>query len=205
MHRRLKSILLIAACFAACAAIAQSPDNEATGVILCGSASSTIKIEVFSDFQCPACRELYLSTMQKVIEEHSGKGQVCVIYHEFPLSTHKYSREAARYSEAASRLGQQKTLSVLKALFTDQAQWGEDGKIDASVSKALSPEDFQSLKRIMQDAAINSVIEKEVQLGQLKDIKSTPTVIISYPRKQQKVEGIISYLVLKQFIDKILK
>jgi protein-disulfide isomerase len=205
MHRRLKSILLFAVCFAACSLGAQSPANETTGQTLGGSAKSPIKIEVFSDFQCPACRALYLDTIIKVLDEYSSKDQVCVIYHEFPLAMHQYSREAARYSEAASRLGRQKLLPVFKVLYADQAQWGQDGNIDASVSKVLSREDFQSLKKIMQDPSINTVIEKELQLGQLKEIKSTPTMFISYSGKQQKVEGLVSYLVIKPFIDKNLK
>jgi|WetSurMetagenome_2_1015567.scaffolds.fasta_scaffold59562_2 protein-disulfide isomerase len=204
MLRRLKSIMFFAACCAACTLMAQAPDNEAPGQILGGSAKSPIKIEVFSDFQCPACRELYLTTITKVLKEYSSKDKVCVIYHEFPLAMHPHSREAARYSEAASRLGQQKLLLVMKVLFSEQAQWGQDGSLEASVSKAL-PEDFQSLKKLMQDPGINAAIDKEVQLGQLKDIASTPTMFISYSGKQQKVTGMVSYLVMKDYIDKRLK
>jgi protein-disulfide isomerase len=205
MLRRLKSIMFFAACCAACTLMAQAPDNDAPGQILGGSAKSPIKIEVFSDFQCPACRELYLTTITKVLKEYSSKDKVCVIYHEFPLAMHPHAREASRYSTAASRMGQQKLLLVMKALYSEQAQWGQDGNLDASVSKVLPREDFQSLKKIMQDSSITAAVDKEVQLGQLKEIKSTPTMFISYSGKQQKVEGNVSYLVMKDYIDKRLK
>jgi len=204
MFRKLKWMMLLTMCSALCSIPARSLD-QAAGQILGGSLSSPIRLEVFSDFQCPACRDLYLGTIRQVLQDYASKDKVCVIYHEYPLSIHQYAREAARYSEAASRLGQQKLLPVYDSLFTDQAQWSQDGSLEATVSKALSLEDFQKLKKIMQDSSINAAIEKEVQLGLQKEVKSTPTLFIYYIGKQQKVEGVVTYLVLKQFIDSIVK
>jgi protein-disulfide isomerase len=181
--------------------------DDAPGQILGGSANSPVQIEVFSDFQCSACREFYLNTIRQVLQEYSSKDKVCVVYHEFPLAIHRYSREAARYSEAAARLGAQKLLSVMDSLFMDQALWAQDGKVEMSVSKAkaLSPEDLLKLKKVMQDSSIDLAIERELQLGIKNEIKSTPTMFISYIGKKQKVEGLVTYLVLKQFIDSIVK
>jgi protein-disulfide isomerase len=204
MLRRFTSTLLVIACFTLWAAPIRSAD-EAAGQILGGSLNSPIKIEVFSDFQCPACRDLFLGTIRQVLQEYSSKDKVCVIYHEFPLPMHQYSREAARYSEAAGRLGQQKLLPIYESLFTDQPQWSKDGSLDLTISKALPSEDVLKLKKIMLEPGINSDIEKEIQLGTKREIQSTPTLFISSPGKQQKVEGAIAYTVLKQFIDSIVK
>ena len=167
--------------------------------------NSPIRIDVFSDFQCPHCRDFYLGTIKQVLQEYSSKDKVCVIYHEFPLSGHQYAKQASRYVEAAAQLGQQKLLPVFDSIFTDQAQWSQDGSLELSVSKVLLQEDFLKVKKIMQDASINSAIEKEIQLAIQKDIKSTPTLLISYIGRQQKVEGLVTYAVLKQFIDSIVK
>jgi protein-disulfide isomerase len=205
MFRKLKSMMLLTVCSALGSAQVQSSGQNA-GQILGGSLNSPIRLEVFSDFQCPACRTLYLETIRQVIQEYASKDKVCVIYHEYPLEAiHHYSREAARYSEAASRLGQQKLLPVFDSLFTDQAQWSQDGSLEATVAKALSRDDFQKLKVIMQDSSINAAIDKEVQLALQKEVKSTPTLFIYYVGKQQKVEGIVTYVVLKQFIDSIVR
>jgi protein-disulfide isomerase len=181
------------------------PFDVLSGQILGGSTNSPIQIEVFSDFQCSACREFYLSTIRQIIQEYSSKDKVCIIYHEYPLAVHKYSRDAARYSEAASRLGVRQLLAVMDSLFMDQAKWSLDGNIEPSIAKALSREDFQKLKKIMQDSSLNLAIESEVSLGNKNQIKSTPTMFIRYPGKQQKVEGLVTYVVLKQFIDTIIK
>jgi protein-disulfide isomerase len=204
MFHRLGSTLLVVVCLALWAAPLKSAD-ETTGQILGGSLSSPIRIEVFSDFQCPACRDLYLGTIQQVLQEYSNKDKVCVIYHEFPLPMHQYAKEAARYAEASGRLGQQKALQVYESLFTDQLQWAKDGSIELTISKALPSEDIQKLKKMLLDPSINADIEKEIQLGVKKEIQSTPTLLISSPGKQQKVEGVVAYTVLKQFIDSIVK
>jgi protein-disulfide isomerase len=205
MLRGFKSRMLLSVCCAILLAPAWT-SAQTDGQILGGSLNSPIRLEVFSDFQCPACRELYLGTIRQVLQEYSSKDKVCVIYHEFPLSTHQYSQEAARYAEAASQLGVQKLLSVMDMLFTDQAQWSQDGKLETSVLKAVGQEDFQKLKKIMQDPGINAEIQKQIKLGVKKEVKSTPTMFIYYPpNKQQKTEGLVTYLVMKGFIDRIVK
>jgi protein-disulfide isomerase len=180
-------------------------ESDVGGQILGGSLNSPIRIEVYSDFQCPACRDYYLGTIRQILQEYASKDKVCIIYHEFPLQVHPYARAAARYVEAASRLGQQKLLQVMDSLYTDQAVWSQDGKLEPTVSKALSREDFQKLKKFMLDPGINPAIDRDIQLGTKNDIKSTPTSFIYYLGKQQKVEGLVTYLVLKQFIDSIIK
>ncbi len=204
MTLKVKSMILLIACCAVWSVPVQAW-NQPAGQILGGSLDSPIRLEVFSDFQCPACRDFYLGTIRQVLQEYSSKDKVCVIYHEFPLAIHQYSREAARYTEAVSRLGVEKLLPVYDSLFTNQAQWAQDGSVEATVSKALPRDDFLKLKKIMQDSSINAEVEKEVQLGMQKEVKSTPTTFIYYPGKQQKVEGVVTYMVMKQFIDSIVK
>jgi protein-disulfide isomerase len=181
------------------------PFDVPSGQVLGGTTNAPVQIEVYSDFQCSACREFYLGTVRQILQEYASKDKVCIIYHEFPLAIHKYSRDAARYSEAASRLGVKQLLAVMDSLFMDQAIWSLDGKIEASVAKALSHEDFLKLKKNLLDSSINLAIEKEISLGTKIPIQSTPTMFIRYSGKQQKVEGLVTYVVLKQFIDAIIK
>lgn len=204
MSRILKSALLVVACFAFSPIFSRSAEQP-SGQILGGSLNSPIRIEVFSDFQCPHCRDYYLGTIRPLLQEYSSKDKVCVIYHEFPLPGRPYAREAARYIEAAAQLGQQKLLLVYDSIFTDQAQWSEDGKLEATVAKALARDDFLKVKRVMQDPSINEAIEKEIQLGVQNKVDSTPTSLIYYIGHQERVGGAIAYPVLKQFIDSIAK
>jgi protein-disulfide isomerase len=151
------------------------------------------------------CRTLYLDTIRLVLKEYCSTDKVCVVYHEFPLPMHKYAREAARYSQAAQRLGRNHWLPVVDALYTQQAQWSKDGSLEATVQKALLPETFQQLKKQMQAPGINEAIDRAIALGQQRDVKSTPTLFITALGREQRVVGGIPYTVLKQFFDRIVK
>jgi protein-disulfide isomerase len=197
---QLTMVVVMAAIASALPAAAQSPDP-----CLGGRADSPIRIEVFSDFQCPACQQFFLETVRPVLKDYASKDKVCVAYKEFPLVAHAYAREAARYSLAAQKLGQQKWLSVIESLYTNQAKWSQDGSVEAAVYKALPAEDFQKVKKSLEDPAINRVIDEDVALGVKRGVKSTPTFFMYYIGKEQRVEGGIPYPVLKEFFDQIVK
>jgi len=189
-----------------CSIHAYSADSS--GNLLGGSEKSRIRIEVFSDFECPHCRELYLTVIRPVLRDYSSKdGPVCVVYHEFPLNQHKYSRQAARYAEAASRINQEVLLKTYEALFREQAVWIEDGKIEAVLSKVI-PGELPTLKKIMQNPDIEASIKKSLQFSAKNKVNGTPTMLISYPpNRQQRVEmtqAPLIYDTMKRFIDTIL-
>jgi protein-disulfide isomerase len=176
------------------------------GQILGGSLSSPVKIEVFSDFQCPSCRDFYLGTIRQVLQNYSRNNKVGVIYHELQIiAGHKYSIIAARYAEAASRMGLQNLLRVYDALYADQVKWGQNGNVEATLAKALSSQDFQTIKRIVKDPSIDQAIKRDADLAHKQNIRSTPTIILHYSGKQEKVENAITYNLMKQAIDSKLK
>ena len=170
-----------------------------------GGLDAPIKIEVFSDFQCPACRSLYMDTMKQVLKDYSSSDKVCVIYHEFPLAMHAHAREAARYALAARKLGRQQWLAVVDSLYADQPIWSQNGMVQVSVARALSPADFQTLLKIMQDPSINQTIDRDIALGQERKVQSTPTMFVTSLGREQKVEQVLPYPVLKNYFDKIVK
>jgi protein-disulfide isomerase len=174
-------------CLAAYAPPAGSADGEA-GLIVAGSATSPVKLEVFSDFECPGCRSLFFNTVQPVLKNY--KDSVCVVYYEYPLDMHPYARPASRFVSAAARLGdQKKLLALFETLFTDQDKWAEDGNLEASVSKALSPEDLQKVKSILETEheSIEQDINRDIQVGANRKINATPTIFLNYAGKQERV------------------
>src|SRR6266496_4655156 len=70
-----------------------------------GNPSAPIRIEIFSDFQCPACKLLHDQLLPALTKDYVMSGKVYVVNHEFPLPMHPYSREAAQYATAAARFG----------------------------------------------------------------------------------------------------
>jgi len=182
-----------------------SDQMDPPGKIVGGSLNAPIRIEVFSNFGCTACREFYLRTIKKILREYSNTDKVCVIYHDFPFQSHKYDREAARYVEAASRISQQTMLKVMDALYTNQASWSEDGKLKETIAKELSKNIFEDLMRQAKDPNIEPLIEEQLDLANKNNLKSTPTTFFFYNGTEKKYQGLITYLVMKTFIDKILQ
>ena len=181
--------------------------EQPSGMILGGSTDAPIRIEVFSDFQCPACRLFYRELVLPTLQDYARKDKVCVVYHEFPLSIHKFAYKAARYCEAAYIMGRDKALQIIDTLFSNQSQWDQDGNVEAILAKSLSKQDFSKLKSNLQDPSINRSIAEGIRLGAEMDVHGTPTMFVYYLGRKQKVENPqqMSFLVLKGFFDQIVK
>src|SRR5882672_9564060 len=83
--------------------VAASPDIDRGK--LYGNPSASVRLEIYSDFQCPACKNLHETVLPTLMKDYVIPGKVLVVNHEYPLQMHKYSREAANYATAAARFG----------------------------------------------------------------------------------------------------
>ncbi len=170
-----------------------------------GKPDAPIRVEVFSDFECPACRELYIETMRQVLKDYCSLDKVCVVYHEFPLQMHKYSRQAARYAKAAQKLDQKSYQTLVDAYFENQAKWSQDGSVDDVAFKALGADQYFNLKKLLLDPSVDAAIDAEVAMGNKKEVQSTPTFFVYAIAREQKVVGFLPYPMLKDFFDRIVK
>ena len=198
-------VLLLSFSVTAPCATPQVKDMIEPEQCLGGNLDSPIRIEVFSDFQCTHCRDLFLNTISQVLNEYSSNNKVCVIYREFPLPTNKFSRRAAQYSKAAQKLGREQWRIVMHALYENQSLWSADGSINKVVAKALTPENYNRLNGMLQDHAIDEEIAREFSLGEKARITTTPTLFIYALGKEQRVSGVLPFLALKKFFDNVLK
>lgn len=167
-----------------------------------GSSKAPITIEVFSDFQCPACRELYQKTLRRVIDDYVMSDKVFLIHRDFPLAMHKYARDAARFANAAASLGKYEAVS--EALFNKQDAWSAEGNIEPVVAEVLTPAEMKKVKSLLQNSQIDAAIEKDVFLGGQNSIRQTPTMFIRRGQQTYPHAGLVSYAVLRLFLDKLL-
>jgi protein-disulfide isomerase len=184
-----------------------APAGRAQESVTCvgGTPAAPIQIEVFSDYQCPACRAFYLQTMRTVLRDYADKGKACVIYREFPLTQHQHARVAARYGLAAMQLGQRQWALVTDALFAEQDNWGANGNVEAVVAKALNPTDMAAVRKQLQNPAkLDAVIDREIQLGIDKTVNSTPTFFVTAKGKTQKFAAAYQYTILQRYLDSLL-
>jgi protein-disulfide isomerase len=167
-----------------------------------GSSSAPIRMEVFSDYQCPGCKALYETTLRPVMENYVDKGKVYLVHYEFPLPMHAYAMQAACYALAAQRIG--KYDQVSDVLFRQQQSWAVTGKVADTACSVLNAEEAKKVRALAQDPAIAAEIQTDIQLGRDEHVDGTPTVIITRGSKQYRVPTGAGYQILSRFLDSLL-
>jgi protein-disulfide isomerase len=191
-----------------------------------GSKTAPITMEVFSDYQCPSCRSLYEQTLRPMMNDYVAAGKVYLVHRDFPLPMHAYSHQAARWANAAARIG--KFEEVDAALYDNQTAWSADGNVEKYVAGALSTSDFKRLQRIMEGCeappptsvkpaslksgaqaghgcSLDAFIDQDVALGKQIPVQATPTFVIYYKGQRYPAgSGYVSWPILKQFFDSLL-
>jgi protein-disulfide isomerase len=180
-------------------AVAQSSSASTRSL---GPVTAAVRIDLFSDFQCPACKALHEQTIKRLKNEYAAKGRVRFVHHDFPLPQHKFARQAATLAAAADRLG--KYDAVADALFLQQDTWSKTGNVDAVVDSVLTPAEQKKLREIAKDPAIAAGIERDLQLGEKSQVSSTPTMIISHEGKPSPIVGVVTYSVVSRYLDSLL-
>jgi protein-disulfide isomerase len=168
-----------------------------------GLASAPITIEVYSDYECPSCRGLWIDTMPSVMREYVQSGKVRIIHRDFPLPQHQHTREATKYANAAGQIGRYEL--VFEQIFKTQPTWTVNGNVDAEVTKVLPPGEMQKVREIVKnDSHLDDSVNAELAMGQRDAIGETPTMFITYKGKREKVAGYLPYNILKSYLDQKL-
>jgi protein-disulfide isomerase len=164
-----------------------------------GNPSAPIRIEIFSDFQCPACKSLHDQLLPTLMKEYILPGKLYVVAREFPLPMHPYSREAANYATAAARFGIYQPVS--DRLFQNQATWAANGKVWDTVASVLSPDQQKKVQGFAKDPAVLSAVQRDVELGQRERVQSTPTMMYMRGAKKFALPWPVNYTFLKSLLD----
>ena len=167
-----------------------------------GSKSAPIVMEVFSDFQCPACKTLFLTTNRQLMDNYVTTGKVYLIHRDFPLPMHAYSRIAARYARAAAEIG--KIELVEKTLFDNQEKWEQSGDVDGTIAAVLSAADMAKVRALVKGGTLEPLIDKDYALGQMYRVASTPTSVFHSKGQTYPYSGVMPYETLHQFLDQLL-
>lgn len=167
-----------------------------------GSKSAPVVVEIFSDFQCPACKQLFLNTTQKVMDNYVNTGKVYLVHRDFPLPMHAYSRVAASYSRAAAHIG--KCEPVEMALFQNQDKWEANGDVKGTVAGVLSPAEMKKVEAIVESKTLEPMIEKDKQIGLTFPVTQTPTTVFHAKGQTYPYAGTLNYDVLKEFLDQLV-
>jgi len=173
-----------------------------------GKPDAPIKIEEYSDFQCPYCSKFSAETEPKLMETYVADGTVYFVYHSFGEFIGSESSAAA---EAAYCAGdQEKFWEMHDIIFANQA--GEnagaftDRRLIAFAEKLKL--DMKVFNSCFNGSDYKDLIVKDGKDGLAAGIKATPSFIMSYTVngkvKTKLIEGAQGYDSFKQEIEAAL-
>jgi protein-disulfide isomerase len=184
---------------------ASVPTGSANAKAL-GSKNAPVTMEVFEDFQCPACGNFYETSLKQVIDNYVNTGKVYLVHRDFPLDMHPYARQAARLANAAAELGQFETIE--RALFDKQSEWSPSGKIDEAIASSVSAAQLKKI-RAYESAHIddiNASIERDRAMGIQRNVNQTPTIYVTARGKTEALPGGgVDYKLLRNYLDYLLR
>jgi len=181
----------------------QQPVTVATAGKSKGDPAAPVVVEVWADFQCPACRAFTLGPERRLEETLIADGRVRLVWRHFAFLGPE-SLWAAEAAECAAEQG--RFWAYHDKLFIEQA-----GENRGTFSKAnlkrfaaelgLQPDAFQAC---LDQERYAAQVQGETDEGRRKGVRATPTIFISNQSNDQKVfEGVPSFEQLRRAIETV--
>jgi len=156
-----------------------------------GDPNAPVKLEEYSDFQCPYCARFSEDTEQAVLDSYVATGKVYFTYHsvgEF------IGPESARSAEAAYCAGDQGKFweyhdYIMGNQRGENAGWFSDRRLTA-FAEALNL-DTGAFSSCLTGGTYRDMVRQELFTARDLGVQSTPTFIISYESGGQTVTDII--------------
>jgi protein-disulfide isomerase len=149
-----------------------------SGLPFLGPEDAPVTITVFADYQCPYCASLE-PLIEQVLKKHPK--DVKLVYKHFPISSHKFAKNAAEAALAAGIQG--KFWEFHKRLFKDYKNL-DDTKIQ-EIAKELKL-DMEKLNQDINNSDIQRLILRDINDAQKADVAGIPTIFINGRRVKSR-------------------
>lgn len=155
------------------------PDSNfpATKNVL-GKAGAPNVLRVFSDFQCPYCKQLWDTAMT---DWKAKPAEYRVLHYQFPLSFHKNAFAAAEASECAGAQG--KFGAYADVLFARYSDWTPQTAAAVSTSFLAYAKtaglNSAAFNTCLTNHASQSSVNVQLAAGKVVSIQGTPTVFLN--------------------------
>jgi protein-disulfide isomerase len=141
-----------------------------------GPRNAPLTLEIYGDFQCPAC-----GTASRVVDElqKEYQGKMQVIFHEYPLEMHRHAKEAAMAAEAAGLQG--KFWEMHDALYQYQDVWSKISDVSFFFESyarmiGLDLEQFNEDRKSMK---VEDMVIEDGTDGMARGVQNTPTLFLN--------------------------
>ena len=150
-----------------------------------GQPNAPVKVEVWSDFQCPACDAFATTIEPDLIDQYVATGKASVVYRDFAFIDNGAADGESQQSAAAARCAGDKFWAFHDYLYENQNKTGENrGTFSpaflASVADAVGA-DRTAYDACMANGAADMVaaVKAETAQGQAAGVNQTPTIALN--------------------------
>jgi protein-disulfide isomerase len=179
--------------------VAMSPIELADGLAL-GSATAPVTVELWSDFQCPACGVFTKSMEPALVEEYIVPGKVRLVYHDLSFLGSE-SVDAAIAARVAAQSNH--FWAYHDYLFANQ-RGEQQGTFSQARLEAIATTiglDLDEFKAAQRDPAIRQAVAQQQSAGAAAGVAQTPTIVVG----EQRFAGVPrTYADLQAAIDQAL-
>jgi protein-disulfide isomerase len=169
-----------------------------------GSPTAPVVAEIYSDYECGHCATLMLETLPQLVQDYVQTGKVRLLHRDLPLPQHPHAREAARYANAAGRIGRYDVAA--QSIFRTQSQWRRDGNIDARLAQVLPPAEMDQVRETLRNSAdLDAAIDADIEMARADDVRETPTMVVVANGKRHTLAPVPPYYLLKGYLNEMLK
>lgn len=154
-----------------------------------GSSVAPVVVVMFSDFQCPFCRNADRDLAELRAEQPS---MFSILYRHYPLSFHEYAHGAALAAVCADRQGAIDRMHDL--LFANRDSLGKQSW--SEYARLANVSNISSFDSCINSAYADSMLRADSVAGEQLRIRGTPTFLINdlrvvgYPGK----DSILAYI-----------
>jgi protein-disulfide isomerase len=169
-----------------------------------GSPTAPVVAEIYSDYECGRCAALMLETLPQLVHDFVDTGKVRLLHRDLPLPQHRHARDAARYANAAGRIGRYDL--AVQGIFRTQHQWSQDGNIDARLAQVLTPAEMAQVRETVRNSSdLDAAIDADIEMARADDVRETPAMVVVANGKRRTLAPVPPYYLLKGYLDEMLR
>lgn len=136
-----------------------------------------VKVEIFADFQCPACI-VFSENIQPIFEEYAASGKLTIEFRQFPLTMHKNAMGDALAALCSAE--QWKYMDYKKWLYAlEKVKSGQNVSDDErlGIAKKIGLDETR-FSTCLSSRAYEKQVQSDMALGESKWLQGTPTIYL---------------------------
>jgi protein-disulfide isomerase len=145
-----------------------------------GSPDAPVEMTIYSDFECPYCRNFALAAQPAIIAEFVHTGRIRIRFVHFPLAAiHRNSVAAAKAAHCAGQAG--RFWSFHDYIFVRQPEWSGDDLAPPELWIRFAENlgiDAEAFADCLASAVTHAAVERDLQQALGSGATGTPTVVI---------------------------